>query len=188
MEEIISRSFPYKLALKSLLIITAGAIMTVAVFYLAIYEEFGPSYKESLELIAKLKQELLYKTIMVYSATSFFLIGVAVMTLLYSHRVAGPIYRLGLTAKIIAEGDLRVKVHLREKDVIHPLADALNDITRNYSEIIQQLERRIHALKEISQKTEALTVRGTSEEAQRVIDDAAEKAEDISRILSGIKV
>jgi nitrogen fixation/metabolism regulation signal transduction histidine kinase len=188
MQEIISKSFPYKLALKSILIITAGAIITGAVFYFAIYEEFGPSYKESLELISNLKQNLLYKTIIIYLATSFFLLGIAFMTLIYSHRVAGPIYRLGLTARTIADGFLRLQVHLREKDVVHPLADSLNNVTRNYSEIVEQLGKEFKELKDISTKINGLTVSGRSKEVQKAVGAASEKVEDINTILSNIKL
>lgn len=59
------------------------------------------------------------------------LVGSAVFVILYqamlfSNRVAGPVYRIHKALADVRAGDLAVRVHLREKDLLTETADELN--------------------------------------------------------------
>jgi len=70
--------------------------------------------------------------------------------LLVSHRVAGPLYRLGQIAQQVTRGRHARKVELRQRDYIHEFADHFNTLlayfqqrVRNYQEVLTGLDERL---------------------------------------------
>ncbi|MBI4386761.1 MAG: methyl-accepting chemotaxis protein [Elusimicrobia bacterium] len=58
------------------------------------------------------------------------LIFTSALGLAYSHRLAGPIYRIKKTLEAVHRGESVSEVHLRERDEFKELADAVNRILR----------------------------------------------------------
>ena len=56
--------------------------------------------------------------------------------LLFSHRIAGPVYRIEKTLEEIARGNLSLRIKLREGDELVDLADIINDLTESFSKTI----------------------------------------------------
>jgi methyl-accepting chemotaxis protein len=52
--------------------------------------------------------------------------------LFYSHRIAGPVYRLGREADKIAQGDLCGNIKFRHKDNLTDMADSLCSVASQY--------------------------------------------------------
>jgi methyl-accepting chemotaxis protein len=57
---------------------------------------------------------------------SFYLVGVAFLALLLSNKLAGPVYRFESSSRLVAEGDLTHRVHLRAGDELVDLQNAFN--------------------------------------------------------------
>lgn len=53
-----------------------------------------------------------------------------ILGLLYSHRLAGPAYRLEKELKNLAQGNGANPITLRENDEFHPLAESFNNILK----------------------------------------------------------
>lgn len=64
------------------------------------------------------------------------LIGVAIATLITSHRIFGPLVRIQSYIKRVGEGNFEERIALRKGDDLKPLADALN-------EMVENLKRRV---------------------------------------------
>jgi methyl-accepting chemotaxis protein len=188
MFDTITRSFSYKLVLKSALIILLGAVITAPIIYFSLNRKPGLSYAESYNVFAGLRQELLHKSLLIYASTSLLIIvGIAFIALVYSHRVAGPIHRLGMAARKIAAGDVTECVKLREDDVIHPLADDLNNLASAYGDILDMLDLQVTELrKRISALPESKEV--FSAEVRHAISSISEKTDEIKDTLSVIKL
>lgn len=185
MLETVEKSYYYRLAFRCIITILAGAVVAELALYFSLYRGPGSSYAESYTIIASLRSELFHKSTVIYITASCFIIaGIAVISLLYSHRVAGPVYRLGVFARQIAAGDLAGKVKLRQHDVIHMMADDLNNLTVTYKEVIRQLEDRTKEFRNIT------SLAGVSEgdEARYAVMKLWEKKDEINRILSHIKL
>jgi nitrogen fixation/metabolism regulation signal transduction histidine kinase len=67
----------------------------------------------------------------------------AVMSLIYTHRIAGPVYRLCRILKGIGQGNLAQMVKFRKSDELHELDDAT-------TEMIVDLQNRLRSLQNIS--------------------------------------
>lgn len=59
-----------------------------------------------------------------------------ILGLLFSHRIAGPLYRIEKTLYEIIKGNLTLKIRLREGDELSTLADAVNIMTENFNKIV----------------------------------------------------
>lgn len=59
-----------------------------------------------------------------------------ILGLLFSHRIAGPVYRIGKTLNDISKGNLGLKIKLREGDELVDLADTINNLTENFNKTI----------------------------------------------------
>lgn len=189
MFETVTKSYSYKLVLKSVLVILLGAVITVPIIYLALNRQPGLSYAQSYSVIAGLRQELFHKSLVIYASTSLFIIvGIAFVSLLYSHRVAGPLHRLGMAARRIASGDVTERVKLREDDAVHPLADDLNDLAAAYGDILNMLDMQVTELRERISALPDSQGDLSDREVRGAIGKVSEKTDEIADTLSVIKL
>jgi len=137
------------LIVKCGLLFTAGLVITGIVLYLTSHQPLGPSYQESFARLAQLKREMLTKSIVIYLVlTAIIMAGVICVTMLYSHRVVGPLVGLRRVISAINGGDLTAKAVLREKDAIKPMADAINDMVTAYRQRVAGLDSAVQEMKQ----------------------------------------
>ncbi|MBN8217793.1 MAG: methyl-accepting chemotaxis protein [Spirochaetes bacterium] len=79
-------------------------------------------------------------------------VAIAVWFLFYTHRIAGPLFRLKRTLAELRAGDLRVRVQLRRRDDLKDLADGLNDVIIDYSSRVGELQREHAAIAKLAAK------------------------------------
>jgi methyl-accepting chemotaxis protein len=183
--ETINKSYYYRLAVTCILIIMVGAILTGAFLYISLYKESGSSYAESYGIITALRGELFHKSAYLYFTTLFFIIiGITAISLLFSHRVAGPLHRLGVFARNVASGDLSKAVTLRQKDAIYPIADDLNNIITMYKEVLEQLEAKAKEIREMSSTADPSAVIAERD----MLEKLSKRVYEMNGILSRIKL
>jgi signal transduction histidine kinase len=88
--------------------------------------------------LAKLEpaaQEFLILHRRMWPAVLFVLVGVFGYTLAFSHRIAGPIYRINSVLQMMLKGEYPKSVTLRKGDCFHQTAELLERLS-------QQLERQ----------------------------------------------
>lgn len=81
---------------------------------------------------------------------------VFILALLFSHRIAGPVYRIEKTLEDISKGNLGIKIKLREGDELIDLADMINNLTENFNktvsldkDIVVKIEEDVEAIKKL---------------------------------------
>ncbi len=78
-----------------------------------------------------------------------FLLVIAILSIFVSHKIAGPVYRLEETTRIIASGDLTHQVHLRHGDELQDLQEAFNMMSDSLRKMVAKdreiIERLITA-------------------------------------------
>jgi methyl-accepting chemotaxis protein len=79
-----------------------------------------------------------------------------ILGLLFSHRIAGPVYRISTTLREISKGKLGLRIKLRENDELMDLADLINNMTENFSKtitsdnnIVVQIEKDLEDVKKL---------------------------------------
>nr|MBF0221216.1 HAMP domain-containing protein [Desulfobulbaceae bacterium] len=177
--QVISKSYLSGLIIKCGLFFAGGLVLTGIILYFSAHQPLGPSYQESFARLAQLKQEMLIKSITTYfTLTVLILTGVIFITVLYSHRVVGPLVGLSRTVKEIASGNLAQPAKLREKDAIQPMAEALNAMREAHSEKINLASKQCEAMYKILSDSQNTDKRSA----------IAEKAKGIKGILFPLKL
>jgi nitrogen fixation/metabolism regulation signal transduction histidine kinase len=107
------------------------------VFYKHIKENYDTLVKLSpvtdevkSELYRELNQIVLYLS----GFSLLFLLSVALIGLVYSHRVAGPLFKIKVVCKDICDGNLSARIALRPNDEFRDVAEQLNQLI----DILQQ--------------------------------------------------
>jgi methyl-accepting chemotaxis protein len=146
MHRTLPKSFLHGFVFKSALIFAGGAFLTAAIFLLVL-NEHGATYADSYKLLAGLNDVLVSRSLKLFSFTLLLsLSGIIILAIVYSHRVAGALHKLGMHSQKITSGDLAATVRLRNSDVIHELADDFNDLSGYYRGILIQLEIKTREL------------------------------------------
>ncbi|MBI4687615.1 MAG: hypothetical protein HY756_07515 [Nitrospirae bacterium] len=182
--EAIKKGYLLRLLLLLLTIILAGTVISALVLYINTYRTFDAHYSAALSIITEIKQGLLIKTIRIniffYLLTA---IGAGILLVLYSHRIAGPLYRVKLYAKMLSEGMFEKRIQFRRKDAIHSLAEALNNMSDSYGKRLSMLSLEIKELED------AIKSLGSKpEQAEAALRRAREIDEKIKRLLDAVKV
>lgn len=163
---LIKNSSQPELIFKTYLILLVVMLLSGGIFYFlgnrALTEEYFQAHS-------------LLKTTMELLLPSLFLVGVIglagafVLVVLFTHSIAGPIYRFRMLSERIARGDLTVKVSFRKRDSIQELAGALNQVIQGLNSRLRQTEGSLGKLKQLSQK-----VRGISQLSEKELGDLKE--------------
>lgn len=114
-----------------------------------------------------------------------FMVFVAFMSIYFSHRIAGPVYRLEKNLmNMISEGDLTKQFCLRENDELKELAGALNTMTSNLRiKLLAEEEFREKTRVQINEILEIIKERETiSKEDRTLIMDKIEALSNASKI------
>ncbi|OGP13162.1 MAG: hypothetical protein A2052_00405 [Deltaproteobacteria bacterium GWA2_54_12] len=131
---LLERAFKIRFGLKLCLLTLLGGAAVVALLYFSLSRSLGDSYGSAIYTIHELKIRVL--PLIFASSYSILILGlvtaaIAVISVLFSHRIAGPLYRLEKSLEAIASGDLTVATRFRGMDQLSALADELNTMVRS---------------------------------------------------------
>lgn len=116
-------------------------------------DDFNPSVESYKELVRdintylrefstneKYRQVLLSSVLWVFGIGLFLVvIQVALLTVLFSHKLAGPVYRLEKVCYGLIDGNYTQKVTLRKGDDLHNLAELFNNVIGSTRERLRAL-------------------------------------------------
>ncbi len=186
-ERIIGKSYLPGLILAALGIFVLSIAISALLLYLDIYQPLDTHYSAILSIISDVRETLIIKTLKISGISSLLIIlGLMALVIFYTHRIAGPLYRIKVCAKSIGEGRLGTKVKFRQRDVIHPFAASLNEMTYSYSEKVRALTLEINELKSAVTELKSLTENGNDTDA--ALKKALDKDSQIKGLLDSIKI
>jgi methyl-accepting chemotaxis protein len=147
--DIIGKNYLINFLLAFLLVLMGGIAVSALTLYLNIYQPLDTHYSAALSIMSDLKDTLISRSLIISAIFSFMmLLGLLFLGILYTHRIAGPLYRVKVAAKSIGNGYLGEKITLRRKDVIHSFAESVNELTDTYSGKLKSLKSDINQLKD----------------------------------------
>ncbi len=86
----------------------------------------------------------------------------AMRLLIFSHKIAGPLYRLEKTAQAVGEGNLNQKIRLRAQDQLQDLAQSMDVMVADLRMRLQIIKRETERLKQL--RTEVQRSRSAPDE------------------------
>jgi len=191
-DKLLQRAFNLRFGLKLCLITLLGGAGLLALLYLSLDADVGGSYTQAIYTIYDLKLRIL-PLIFASSYSMLVLavvaIAVAVISVLYSHKIAGPIFRLERNMEQIGSGDLTVSTRFRGGDQLSLLADDLNSMVRSLNhtarsatEALEAVRRSEDALKDLLAKEYP-----REEELRAAVDDLRRSLVELKRTVSNIR-
>jgi methyl-accepting chemotaxis protein len=173
--------FKLRFGLKLCLATLAGAAGLLALLVFSLSRGVGGSYGEALPLVFASS----YAVLVLGVATA----AVAAVSVLYSHRIAGPVFRLARNMEEIGSGDLTVVTRLRGKDQLVELAEDLNSMVRSVNHSARSAADAIEALEKAEEELYVLLERGGPHQAgaREAVREIRENAKRLQQALSGVK-
>lgn len=125
------------------------------------------AHKRAMELFALNQQETVKEILQtsrnrMIPATVIVLVVCFIVSLMLSHRIAGPIWKMEKNLRALNSGNLDVNFHIRKRDEFHLLAAALEEHAGRLKELLNKLEALSRELADVP-GTEK--IRSTLEEA-----------------------
>ena len=185
MGEVISKSLPRRLLLLTLGLFVFFSVLSAVYLYGDIYKPLNTHYSAIVSILNNLHETLIMKTLKINAV--FFLItfaGILILGILYTHRVCGPLHKVNLCSKSVAEGKIDTSIKFRKKDAIHAFGDIFNNMTQNYSDKITMLNTETDRLKEAMTNIKVQAEEGkVSENDMRKAHEINEKIKDILKTI-----
>lgn len=135
----------------SLVIVLLGVSFSGLGVLWSLPDNLGEGYHNVQAMLRGIQQVLFWRIALLFTITTLLIIlAMVVLYLLYSHRIAGPAYRIGLEAIKIAQGNLTGKIRFRQQDNLMDMADYMNDVVLCYREHISQVQECLLSIEERS--------------------------------------
>lgn len=119
-----------------------------------------------------------------------FIFAIAILSIFVSHKIAGPVYRLEETTRIIASGDLTYQINLRQGDELQDLQEAFNTMSNSLRQMVTKDREVIDRLAETSNKLKQTIKSGDKnpKELKAIADSLQNITEELKTITSGFKI
>jgi methyl-accepting chemotaxis protein len=165
-----------------------GLVLSNLTFFILVGRPLGDSYSKAFHLLRNIDETLLTTII---SITAYILILIIPLvffaSMLMSHRVSGPVYRFERSAEALANGDLTVRVRIRDKDEMKDAAARMDGtIDRFRTKITGLKQKALQINNDIDLLLEA-SARGTLTDSElsilkeRIIEQDKELKVDIAQ-------
>ena len=146
---LIDKKFQGKFILKFSLIVIMGSLIMMAILYAAGRYSTTVVIADSrvrVSTTADFLLPILFQTVFVVTVFVGFL--TILLTLFFSHKVAGPIYRFRKVLETLKNGDFSSSFSIRQHDQFHGLTDDFNSMIQSIRDRINILKAGIARLKD----------------------------------------
>ena len=177
------------LYINTLVIIILGAVFSGWGVFWTVPSGLGEGYHAIQASLRVISHVLFWRVSILYAAISLFIItSMVVLHLLYSHRIAGPAYRIGLEAAKIAQGDLAGNIKFRQKDNLTDMADSLNDVASQYRGRIVAIKNQLLIIESQSKTMSTIIQQNQDKDSlKQAVKNIADSVRNMEASLSEIK-
>lgn len=186
---VIKRSFHVKLTAMVSAVVCLVAFLSVLLFYLAINQSLGENYAEKIRTLSIYKLEIIRQSMLIFAGFSILaLAGIIFFAILYTHRIAGPLFRIRTLAGELAAGNFALVARFRKRDAIHPLAESLNRFAEEQGKRHAAIRSCIDEMRESAGELKDSISSSDPDKAAAARIKVMEKTNELDKLLSGIKV
>jgi len=152
----INKEFQLRFIVRFCLLILIGVIISTGLLFLLTHGTLTSSFRDS-RLVIESTASAIAPAVIYTNLITLGLISLAalVVTLIVSHKIAGPVYRFEKEMKEIGEGDLTKKVKLREKDQIKGMVESINTMITSLHGKVLAIHSDLGDLIELASKENA---------------------------------
>lgn len=167
----IHKAFQRKFILKFCVIALCAMVAASSLVYLLSKDTLTATYRYHHLALQRTGEAILPALVITNLVILLALLGATIAVTLYvSHKIAGPLYRLGRSVEGVGAGDLSFSVKLREHDELLDFAATLNGAVEGLRERVLQVQGEIDSL-----RAKAHGENWTPEEIRRDLDTLHQK-------------
>lgn len=155
----INKKFQAGFILKFILVLVLGGVLSVVITLLTTNSTLTSSYDGARLVIEKTSFAIL-PSVVITSLITTLVIGIVavVVTLLVSHKIAGPMYRFEKDIEDIGAGNLQKKIRIRDGDQFVVVAENLNQMVDSLNhqlrEVRSEIDRAVERAEEFNASEE----------------------------------
>ena len=137
----IGKSFQSKLIMKAFLLTVASEILFCCAVYFVLKKDIQGGFPAALQTVRSFKFSLPSAIGLSETAVLPLLaLGIVVIGLLMSHKLAGPLWKVEKTARMVAEGNLSCNLTLRDNDEVQEFARQVNGMVKGLRQKVCRVE------------------------------------------------
>lgn len=173
----------------SLVIVLLGVSFAGMAVLWSLPSDLGEGYHNIQAMLRGIQQILFWRITLLYTITTLLVvIAMIVLHLLYSHRIAGPAYRIGLEAGKIAQGNLTGNIRFRKSDNLMDMADSMNNVASYYREQIGNVQESISNIEDRALKMSSIIQHGNNQGViKQESEEIAKETNAIANCLATIR-
>lgn len=147
----IKKKFQRNFILKFFILVAAGVLISGVIIYFMSRGTLTTTFDNS-RLAIRSTADYILPSVLLSSAAVMIIIGFAaiIITLFTSHKIAGPLYRIGKDVDELASGNLRVRFILRGGDEIKELASKLDSMAQSLNLKAAAVKKALNSLESAS--------------------------------------
>jgi methyl-accepting chemotaxis protein len=143
----VQKDFQSKFILKFCMVLFTGIIISIGLLFLFSQNTLTSSFEQS-RLVIKNTASAILPSVFLSHLIALVLITLLtiVVTLLVSHKLAGPLFRFQKELREIGEGNLTQVIKLRKKDQVKAMADSLDQMRVNLQKKILDIKEEVEQI------------------------------------------
>ena len=151
----IKKEFQFRFIVKFCLLVLVGGLISTAILAFFSKGTLTSTFENSRLVIEKTSIAILPAVIYTNLITLVLITGATIgVTLLISHKLAGPMFRFEADLKVIGTGDLTKVVRLRKEDQIKDMVQSLNDMTASLHGKVAGVRSQVSQLRDCLSQTQ----------------------------------
>ena len=181
----IDKKFQIKFILKFCALVALGGLLTIGIIYFLAMQSTTVSILNSrvaVRTTADFILPILAQTVVIVVV----IIGLAavMITLFFSHKIAGPLYRFKKVMEMLEKGDFSSGFKIRRLDQLQDLADTFNSMIARITSELVALKNNFYTLKE---KLNNISENEVAEHKRAYLNELKKISEELNRIINYFK-
>ncbi|GBE05821.1 MAG TPA: hypothetical protein ENH31_04755 [Nitrospirae bacterium] len=176
----IEKSFTSRFLFKLTGTITVGFVIALTVVYFMLPRVNVQYYFESISALTKTKNVLINIFILAGIVEVIYITAVVIfISILSSHKIAGPIYKLENILVDLAKGDLSQKLRFRSYDPLKDVELTFNNALKGFNRRFELIDRAYDGMEQARNRLDG---------SDRSIEDFRGKVDDVGKEIRKFKI
>jgi len=129
-------------------IIVISSMVAALILYLYARQEISSSFWEAHIQIRRVSDLLLPVLV---AGTAVAALAGFILAIFLPQKIAGPIFRIEQDLRAVRDGDLTQKIQLRENDILHELANEINQTTEFFRQQTKKIQQEYTTVEKLGQ-------------------------------------
>src|SRR3989304_4661378 len=190
--KLVETGFKLRFMLTFCIITITAVSMASLLFYFLTYRELSHDYGEAFFTLQSVKRAifpLLFASVQSIALLTVVSIAIAVISLFFSHKIAGPLYRFEKSMEAVGSGDLTCVVRLRAGDQFMRLENTMGTSINSMNQRVTGMNDVLLRFKAIEERLKTvIEMDPQQKELKELTEDLRSELTELKRIMATIKM